>query len=71
MNPNNAKCVNKKCGCVDNHEIIHADYTGEERIDLLPRIHLKCKKCGVQFNKWLASKERLKEVFGDQYHLYR
>jgi hypothetical protein len=71
MNVNNAKCVNEKCNCVADHQIIYLDQTGEDIIYKLPRIHLQCIKCGCQFNKWLASKDRIKEVFGDEYHLYR
>lgn len=70
MNKTNRKCPNAKCNCVADHELIN-EYDENTNINRLASVHLKCIKCGMHFNKWLASKERLKEVYGDQYHHYR
>ncbi len=43
---------------------------GESNIDGLKHSHIICN-CGREFNYWHESEKRLKEVFGQNYEIYK
>jgi uncharacterized Zn finger protein len=67
--PNYCKCP--FCKTKREHTIIRSDYDGNNNIHKMGSLHLKCNMCGYEFNKWLCSYEKLKEVFGEQYPEYK
>jgi hypothetical protein len=63
-------CPNKKCQRKISNPIVKYHNSGSDNIDNLAHSHLQCPFCGWQFNRWHCGIDRLKEVFGNQFHLY-
>jgi hypothetical protein len=62
-----AECL--KCKSVEMKKIIHYN-DGSDNIDGLGHYHLECQQCGNHFNLWNTTKEKLKEVFGNNWKLH-
>lgn len=43
----------------------------DDTIDKLDHSHMRCDKCGFEFNHWNESEARLKEIFGGSYETYK
>jgi hypothetical protein len=65
------KCPNPYSRCHGTkHKVIYFN-DGSDNIDGLAHFQLECLTCGFNFNRWHnVSIDKLKEVFGSQYHLY-
>ena len=42
----------------------------DDNIDGLEHAHIKCDKCGYEFNYWYETSDVLKKLFGSNLHLY-
>ena len=59
-----------KCNTVHQH-IVKNTHDENTNINKIASIHYECVICGNQFNRWLATDQRLKEVYVDQYEFYK
>jgi hypothetical protein len=65
--------MTKKCPHCKNYQAVDIlqETKAEETLDGLGHLHVICKMCSGQFNVWMADKEAVKKVYGDNYDIYQ